>query len=76
MSLRVTRRPMISDTAGARLDGRISTLGSCIESVTMLGVEGELEWRQDYDGLHVSMPKKRPCDHAYTFRINLKEVSR
>jgi alpha-L-fucosidase len=47
-----------------------------IESVAMLGISGELEWRQDHEGLHVMMPEKRPCDHAYSFRIKLKDVSK
>lgn len=43
-----------------------------IESVTMLGHDGPLEWHQDYQGLHITMPEKRPCDHAYTFKLKLK----
>ena len=44
-----------------------------IESVTMLGVEKPLEWKQDYEGMHIIMPEQRPCDHAYTFKITLKK---
>jgi alpha-L-fucosidase len=44
-----------------------------IESVRLLGIEGRLEWRQDYEGLHVTMPDKRPCDHAYTLKVALRQ---
>ncbi len=43
-----------------------------IESVTMLGIDQPLEWKQDYKGMHIIMPERRPCDHAYTFKITLK----
>ena len=43
-----------------------------IKAVTMLGIEQPLEWKQDYQGLHITMPERRPCDHAYTFKIALK----
>ncbi len=43
-----------------------------IESIGMLGASETLTWSQDADGLHVSMPAQRPCDHAYTFKITLK----
>lgn len=40
-----------------------------IRSVTMLGAEGELEWRLTPHGLTIATPADRPCDHAYTFKI-------
>ena len=43
-----------------------------IEAVQMLGVDGVLSWEQDGEGLHVTMPSLRPCDHAYTLRIRRK----
>ena len=43
-----------------------------IASVAMLGIEGPLTWRQDYQGLHITMPDRRPCDHAYTFKVSIK----
>ena len=43
-----------------------------IASVTMLGIDRPLEWKQDYRGLHVTMPDHRPCDHAYTIKVALK----
>jgi alpha-L-fucosidase len=43
-----------------------------IASITMLGVDGELPFEQDCSGLHITMPDRRPCDHAYTLKIALK----
>jgi len=40
-----------------------------IEAIEMLGVDGALSWEQDCEGLHVTMPPLKPCDHAYTLRI-------
>lgn len=46
---------------------RISTGG--IDSVTLLGSEGELDWSRHEDGLTVKLPRRRPCDHAYVLKI-------
>ena len=42
-----------------------------IARVTMLGVEGELRWRYNdaERALEIETPEKRPCDHAWVFRI-------
>lgn len=43
-------------------------------AVTLLGVQGHLNWTQDGEDLIIEMPSvnpsKMPCDHAYTFRIH------
>jgi len=49
---------------------KISVKG--IKTVSMLGVEENLEWKQDEDGLHVTFPKTKPCQHAYSLKITLK----
>ncbi|MCK4921904.1 MAG: alpha-L-fucosidase, partial [Bacteroidales bacterium] len=43
-----------------------------IKSIMLLGVEGELEWTRDENGLHVSLPDERPCEHAYSLKLSLK----
>ena len=44
-----------------------------VDSVQMLGAEGTLEWRRDDDeGLTITVPDKMPCEHAVTFKVNLK----
>jgi alpha-L-fucosidase len=42
-----------------------------IAKIQMLGVAGDLPWRQDDAGLHVRLPDRRPCDHAYALKITL-----
>jgi hypothetical protein len=41
-------------------------------SIGMLGSSETLSWSQREDGLHITTPSQRPCDHAYSFEINLK----
>ena len=40
-----------------------------IQSVTMLGSDGELKFTQDAQGLKVTLPAKAPCDYAYVLKI-------
>jgi alpha-L-fucosidase len=52
----------------------ITSLGSDavqVAGVTMLGVDGELAWSQDGEGLKITPPVEKPCDHAYTFKVTL-----
>ena len=48
----------------------VKTLASePVESVTMLGVDGALEWSRDEAGLTVKIPAALPCEHAVTLKI-------
>ena len=38
-------------------------------SVKLLGYGGELEWRQDTDGLSIALPDEKPCGIAWVFKI-------
>jgi len=49
---------------------KISTKG--IRSVSLVGSGATLEWSRDAEGLHVSLPEEKPCDQAYTLKIELK----
>ena len=40
--------------------------------MTMLGVETPLQWKQDHEGLHVTLPDRKPCDHAYVLKPALR----
>jgi alpha-L-fucosidase len=40
-----------------------------IRSVRMLGVDQDLEWTLDKEGLSVKRPEKKPCDHVFVFKI-------
>jgi alpha-L-fucosidase len=46
--------------------------GASIASVKLLGSDAKLTWNQDAGGLHVTLPAKAPCDHAYTLKIETK----
>jgi alpha-L-fucosidase len=43
-----------------------------IRTVRLLGTPGELTWHQDERGLHVQLPAEKPCEHAYTLKIERK----
>jgi len=43
-----------------------------IKSVSMLGLNEKLEWKQTEEGLTIKTPIHRPGDHAYTFKIEFK----
>ena len=40
-----------------------------VRSVSMLGIQQELEWSLTNAGLKIKPPAEKPCDHAYVFRI-------
>ena len=44
-----------------------------IIGVHMLGVDQPLTWSIDDTGLHVTLPAEKPCEHAYTLRIQLRD---
>ena len=56
--------------------GETTTLGALkrltpteIKSVRMLGVDQPLTWQMTHEGLVIKTPDSRPCEHAYTFKI-------
>jgi len=40
-----------------------------IVSITMLGDGKPLRWKMTWEGLSIELPKSRPCDYAYVFKI-------
>jgi alpha-L-fucosidase len=42
---------------------------SDIKKISMLGVQGDLDWAITEDALVIKSPKVRPCEHAYVFKI-------
>ena len=40
-----------------------------IKSISMLGVDGELDWEVDDEGLKIKTPSSKPCEHAFVFKI-------
>lgn len=43
-----------------------------VASVTMLGVDGKVDWDQTPDGLVVTMPDRKPGDYAFGIRIGFR----
>jgi len=41
-----------------------------ITAVKMLGHEGALSWKQGEQGLEISLPERKPCEHAYVFKFD------
>ena len=44
-----------------------------IEAIQMLGSNEALSWSQNATGLQICMPSQKPCDHAFTFKLTLKD---
>jgi len=43
---------------------------SDICSVRMLGVDKELEWSMNKEGVKIKIPSRKPCEHAYVIKIS------
>lgn len=46
--------------------------GIPVDAVTLLGAQGALEFRQEADGLHITLPPRPPGDFAFVYRIRLR----
>jgi alpha-L-fucosidase len=42
-----------------------------ISAVSMLGNDESSEWQQSENGLVISTPKEKPCEHAFVFKVDL-----
>jgi alpha-L-fucosidase len=40
-----------------------------VSGVTLLGHAGDLPWSQTADGLIITLPEKKPCEHAYALKV-------
>ncbi len=43
-----------------------------IKSVSMLGMDRNLKWAMSEKGLTITRPDKKPCEHAFVFKITRK----
>jgi alpha-L-fucosidase len=43
-----------------------------IRSAEMLGCDEAIQWIRTADGLKVAFPQRKPCEHAFVFRIQLE----
>ena len=44
--------------------------GQKVAQVALLGHNGNLDWKQDENGLTVKMPSQPPCEHAFALKIS------
>ena len=48
----------------------VSKVGKAkIAVVSLLGHDGDLKWSRDAESLKVVMPQRRPCEHAFSIKI-------
>ena len=40
-----------------------------IKSIKMLGIDGDLQWKMTEAALVIKTPNKKPCEHAFVFKI-------
>ena len=59
----------IKSLGGVHPHGYQGLYESEIDSVTMLGDGKKLEWKLTQEGLKIKTPKKKPCEHAFVFKI-------
>lgn len=52
-------------------DEKISSANEIIR-ITMLGTDEQLKWSRNKSGLKIILPKKKHCDYAHGFRIEVK----
>lgn len=41
-----------------------------VTGVRLIGHSGTLEWKQTTNALEIRLPKNKPCEHAFVFKIN------
>jgi alpha-L-fucosidase len=51
-----------------------SLAGKKVRRVEMLGLREAIQWNQTSAGLVITIPAKRPCKYAYTFRITSESL--
>lgn len=40
-----------------------------VKDVQLLGYNGKLKWERNAEGLKIDFPERRPCEHAFTLKI-------
>ncbi|MHC4212970.1 MAG: alpha-L-fucosidase [Planctomycetota bacterium] len=41
-----------------------------VKSVSLLGHDGKIKWRQSGGGLEIELPEEKPCDYAFAFKMS------
>jgi alpha-L-fucosidase len=44
--------------------------GEAVKQVELIGSNATITWSANDDGLHVELPSKKPCDHAWVLKIS------
>ncbi len=47
-----------------------------VRSVSLLGGNGDIQFKQEADGLHIQVPSQAPGRYAYAFKISLENVAK
>ena len=50
----------------------LGTGEGAVADVSVLGCPDRIDWKQDADGLRVTLPDKRPCEVAWCLKVKLK----
>ena len=50
----------------------LSKSNCMVKKVTLLGCKDELKWKQTDSELEIEIPKDKPCEYAFAFRITEK----
>jgi len=48
----------------------LSTPAGTVKSVSLLGNKSALKWKQTENGLELTFPAKKPCDHVFALKIS------
>jgi alpha-L-fucosidase len=59
-------------TDGKLLIRSLAVDAGSITSVKLIGHQGVLSWQQAEQGLQISLPEKKPCEHAFVFKFEDK----
>lgn len=51
------------------LGTNVSGLVGDVKKVTLLGNDGPLQYNRTADGLVITLPATKPCDHAWVFKV-------
>lgn len=51
-----------------------NTMVEPVSDVSMLGYNGGINWKQHPDGLKITMPEEKPCEFAFTIKIEFKNI--
>jgi alpha-L-fucosidase len=63
---------LIIQSLGNGTTEKPALLDQSIASVKLLGSSKKIVWTRQADGLHVTLPAKKPCDDVFALKLVLK----